>query len=72
MSEIIEIEHSKDKYPDRDWNPKEGEIFQSIISSLSDEDFSAQAKKNLINETKGILGKCINPEILEPQKKLDW
>jgi len=69
MSEIIEIEHSKDKYPDPDWNPKEGEIFQSIISSLSDEDFSAQAKKNLINETKGILGKCINPEILEPQKK---
>ena len=68
MSEIIEIEHSKDKYPDPDWNPKEGEIFQSIISSLSDKDFSEQAKQNLINETKGILGKCINPEILEPQR----
>ena len=62
MSEIIELENSKDKYPDPDWHPKEGKIFQSIIGSLSDDDFSQEAKKNLITETKSILGKCINPD----------
>ena len=61
MSDIIELENSKDNYPDPDWNPKEGKIFNSIIRSLP-RAFSNQEKETLINETKSILGKCINPE----------
>ena len=67
MSDIIELENSKDNYPDPDWIPKEGEIFNSIIRSLP-KSFSHQEKETLINETKSILGKCINPEHVGTQK----
>lgn len=59
MSEIIELENSKDKYPDPDWSPNEGPIFKSILGSL--DDFSPKEINTLKNETHSILGKCINP-----------
>jgi hypothetical protein len=59
MSEIIELENSTDKYPDPDWSPDEGPIFNSILSSLNH--FSPKEINTLKLETKSILGKCINP-----------
>lgn len=47
------------KFPDSDWNPKEGKFYKQFIKDL--ENFDEKSKKILTDETKNILGKCINP-----------
>ena len=69
MSEIIEIEHSKDKYPDPDWNQKRAKYFKAS-SALSDKDFSEQQNKILSMKQRVFLVNALIPRFLSPKETL--